>query len=1071
MNSARDRAENIIDELQEFLNRQHSKDDTLSDLDLSISHSSSRTGAQTPVANGDGADLDVARWDSFSFSQTVTSSSRKEEEDEAGWGQDGGGTLGDQSKMAGSSEVLMSSSGENHQLPNGGSDGENVTLESYDFLEPAPPPPPPKEFRDSTVMPFPMIFRRSKKDPGSKQYNELVKELEQVLEKRNDIRRSKSMRDDADIPETVGSLRASRKMSSSMDNLSVFANKALLSKLESHLKNRGSPGSAVHPGSEKSSPESDEPDITAKFGVVLKSPESFSQDMSFGSEEEFPSSVGPYGFSTLPNMGHYKKNHQHVTGRSNHLHSHSHSQSHLHRSSFSPDVMYRSQTLDSNLRHITRISVSKSMDSLPGSRSNQSNHSSSSSSPPPHHQSQDLSHRWTLDRQGSVPMKTIVEHFNETDPEDIPAWNAALKNSKKHKERGVHRSISQRMVQKIFRVIRPSSKSNASAPVSRSSSFSPASRHVQNTPQARADDSHVQRNSTSRISGADDLVVELPSQQKVSVVPISDARGVRSESRSVGNEVRHTHVQQDTQDGRLTVELPNKHIAAIVPVSSHTTQNIDGWTHTTTASTPGQIVSRSRTSTVQRGSNHNSSDNSLTVELPNHHRANIVPTLPRTSTSNTANSVNRLGFPQGGNPNVKLVRSASAASAYRQTYRPAEKGPNSIAKCSIDPQMDGQYAVTYVPVEVGMFDVQVKWNGKEIHGSPFHPKVVCARKVQVVGGWQHYMDAKERVHLVVNEEKQIPFETSEAGPGKMTAEVKSPSGLIPVTVDDSVVGRSTVIFTPREEGMHYIHLYWSDTPLVSSPFQGYATSGVADPSKVILTGRGLKEAIVREEAEFMIDASQAGQGEPEVQLTGVRAEVNVFVTPLGGGKFRCTYIPVVPGAYLLHITWNGRQLRGSPYKVNVIGAFYPNKVMVSGEGLKGGLLGRDLEVRIDTRKAGPGSPFAFKVSAQPDASKVRVSGPGVEHGILATFQSRFVVETRGAGAGQLTVRIRGPKGAFQVEMYRDSQKDRTILCRYDPCETGLYIISAELEQVLQEQSFHNASFHSRASGYQWRDEF
>jgi filamin len=56
-------------------------------------------------------------------------------------------------------------------------------------------------------------------------------------------------------------------------------------------------------------------------------------------------------------------------------------------------------------------------------------------------------------------------------------------------------------------------------------------------------------------------------------------------------------------------------------------------------------------------------------------------------------------------------------------------------------------------------------------------------------------------------------------------------------------------------------------------------------------------------------------GEPEVQLTGVKAEVNVFVTPLGGGKFRCTYIPIIPGAYLLHITWNGRQLRGSPYKV------------------------------------------------------------------------------------------------------------------------------------------------------------
>ena len=43
-------------------------------------------------------------------------------------------------------------------------------------------------------------------------------------------------------------------------------------------------------------------------------------------------------------------------------------------------------------------------------------------------------------------------------------------------------------------------------------------------------------------------------------------------------------------------------------------------------------------------------------------------------------------------------------------------GPNSIAKCSIDPQPDGQYAVTYIPVEVGMFDVQVKWNGTELPG-------------------------------------------------------------------------------------------------------------------------------------------------------------------------------------------------------------------------------------------------------------------------------------------------------------------------------------------------------------------
>lgn len=79
-------------------------------------------------------------------------------------------------------------------------------------------------------------------------------------------------------------------------------------------------------------------------------------------------------------------------------------------------------------------------------------------------------------------------------------------------------------------------------------------------------------------------------------------------------------------------------------------------------------------------------------------------------------------------------------------------------------------------------------------------------------------------------------------------------------------------------------------------------------------------------------------------------------------------------------------------------------------------------------------------SSEPDASKVRVYGPGIEHGVLPLFQSRFVCETKGAGAGQLTVRIRGPKAAFRVEMARDNTKERSILCKYDPTEPGNYRI-------------------------------
>ena len=37
-------------------------------------------------------------------------------------------------------------------------------------------------------------------------------------------------------------------------------------------------------------------------------------------------------------------------------------------------------------------------------------------------------------------------------------------------------------------------------------------------------------------------------------------------------------------------------------------------------------------------------------------------------------------------------------------------------------------------------------------------------------------------------------------------------------------------------------------------------------------------------------------------------------------------------------------------------------------------------------------------------------GPGIEDGIVGEFESRFLVETQGAGAGQLAVKIRGPRG-------------------------------------------------------------
>ena len=189
----------------------------------------------------------------------------------------------------------------------------------------------------------------------------------------------------------------------------------------------------------------------------------------------------------------------------------------------------------------------------------------------------------------------------------------------------------------------------------------------------------------------------------------------------------------------------------------------------------------------------------------------------------------------------------------------------------------------------------------------------------------------------------------------------------------------------------------------------------------------------------------------------------------------------------MNIKWNGRQVGESPYKVNVGMHTDPAKVVVGGDGIKMGVYGQEIKALIDTRRAGPGeltahcmgpnkvayceffdhkdgtftlyvkpqepgkhllqikyndehvpgSPFLMRIAGPPDASKVKVFGPGICHGVLSKYESRFVCETKGAGAGQLTVRIRGPKGAFRVEMQRESQKDRTIYCKFDPSEVKI----------------------------------
>ena len=97
--------------------------------------------------------------------------------------------------------------------------------------------------------------------------------------------------------------------------------------------------------------------------------------------------------------------------------------------------------------------------------------------------------------------------------------------------------------------------------------------------------------------------------------------------------------------------------------------------------------------------------------------------------------------------------------------------------------------------------------------------------------------------------------------GVLTAEARGPQGVIATQVER--LGTSQILmFTPKVDGEHHINLFWSEAPVPRSPLMGVARGGAlpVNHEKVVLTGRGLKEAIVRQEAEFVIDGVEAGPG-------------------------------------------------------------------------------------------------------------------------------------------------------------------------------------------------------------------
>ena len=93
---------------------------------------------------------------------------------------------------------------------------------------------------------------------------------------------------------------------------------------------------------------------------------------------------------------------------------------------------------------------------------------------------------------------------------------------------------------------------------------------------------------------------------------------------------------------------------------------------------------------------------------------------------------------------------------------------------------------------------------------------------------------------------------------------------------------------------------WDNYALVNTPITA-KTALQTDINRIEITGTGIVEAKINQEADFIINGSRAGElfGLPEIKITGTRSDIDVRLMQLGHNIYRCSYIPQIPGKFKL----------------------------------------------------------------------------------------------------------------------------------------------------------------------------
>ncbi|XP_039626735.1 filamin-B isoform X2 [Polypterus senegalus] len=275
-------------------------------------------------------------------------------------------------------------------------------------------------------------------------------------------------------------------------------------------------------------------------------------------------------------------------------------------------------------------------------------------------------------------------------------------------------------------------------------------------------------------------------------------------------------------------------------------------------------------------------------------------------------------------------------------------------EADVVPVGSNTYSVRFIPKEMGVHAVSVKYQGQHVPGSPFQFTVGPlgeggASKVRVGGPGLEKATAGSPA--------EFSIWTREAGAGGLSVAVEGPSRA-EITFEDRKDASCGVSYIVQEPGDYEVAIKFNDEHIPDSPFVVPVSAPEDDIRRLTVTSLQESGLKVNQPVSFAVKMNGAkGKVDAKVHSPSGALE-ECFVSELEPEKYAIRFIPRENGLHFIDVMFNGEHIMGSPFQVRVGEPGQtgdPGLITAYGAGLEHGTTGTQAEFTINNSKAGPGA--------------------------------------------------------------------------------------------------------------------